>query len=93
MYKRQVYSSIPTVEGKGDYASMSGTSMASRYVAGASVLVKSYMAENWTGSYDAASMTENLMMSTASPVVDPETKRGECASSLGYIAGNTGDRA
>ena len=25
-------------------------------------------------SYDAASMTENLMMSTASPVVDPETK-------------------
>ena len=32
------------------------------------------MAENWTGSYDAASMTENLMMSTASPVVDPETK-------------------
>ena len=69
-----VYSSIPTVEGKGDYASMSGTSMASPYVAGASVLVKSYMAENWTGSYDAASMTENLMMSTASPVVDPETK-------------------
>ncbi len=48
--------------------------MASPYVAGASVLVKSYMAENWTGSYDAASMTENLMMSTASPVVDPETK-------------------
>ncbi len=69
-----VYSSIPTVEGKGDYASMSGTSMASPYVAGASVLVKSYMAENWTGSYDAASMTENLMMSTASPVIDPETK-------------------
>lgn len=69
-----VYSSIPTIEGKGDYASMSGTSMASPYVAGASVLVKSYMAENWTGSYDAASMTENLMMSTASPVVDPETK-------------------
>ena len=69
-----VYSSIPTVEGKGDYASMSGTSMASPYVAGASVLVRSYMAENWTGSYDAASMTENLMMSTASPVVDPETK-------------------
>ena len=69
-----VYSSIPTVEGKGDYASMSGTSMASPYVAGASVLVKSYMAEHWTGSYDAASMTENLMMSTASPVVDPETK-------------------
>ena len=69
-----VYSSIPTVEGKGDYASMSGTSMASPYVAGASVLVKSYMAENWTGSYDAASMTENLMMSTASPVVDPDTK-------------------
>lgn len=67
-------SSIPTIEGKGDYASMSGTSMASPYVAGASVLVKSYMAENWTGSYDAASMTENLMMSTASPVVDPETK-------------------
>ena len=32
------------------------------------------MAENWTGSYDAASMTENLMMSTASPVIDPETK-------------------
>jgi len=25
-------------------------------------------------SYDAASMTENLMMSTASPVIDPETK-------------------
>lgn len=69
-----VYSSIPAIEGKGDYASMSGTSMASPYVAGASVLVKSYMAENWTGSYDAASMTENLMMSTASPVVDPETK-------------------
>ena len=69
-----VYSSIPTIEGKGDYASMSGTSMASPYVAGASVLVKSYMAENWTGSYDAASMTENLMMSTASPVIDPETK-------------------
>ena len=69
-----VYSSIPTVEGKGDYASMSGTSMASPYVAGASVLVKSYMAENWTGSYDAASMTENLMMSTVSPVIDPETK-------------------
>ena len=69
-----VYSSIPTVEDKGDYASMSGTSMASPYVAGASVLVKSYMAENWTGSYDAASMTENLMMSTASPVIDPETK-------------------
>lgn len=67
-------SSIPTIEGKGDYASMSGTSMASPYVAGASVLEKSYMAENWTGSYDAASMTENLMMSTASPVVDPETK-------------------
>ena len=59
-----VYSSIPTVEGKGDYASMSGTSMASPYVAGASVLVKSYMAENWTGSYDAASMTENLMISS-----------------------------
>lgn len=34
-----VYSSIPTIEGKGDYASMSGTSMASPYVAGASVLV------------------------------------------------------
>lgn len=34
-----VYSSIPTIEGKGDYASMSGTSMANPYVAGASVLV------------------------------------------------------
>lgn len=68
-----IYSSIPTAEGKGKYASMSGTSMASPYVAGASVLVKSYISENWSGSFDAASMTENLMMSTATPVIDPAT--------------------
>lgn len=68
-----IYSSIPTAEGKGNYASMSGTSMASPYVAGASVLVKSYLSENWSGSFDAAAMTENLMMSTATPVIDPAT--------------------
>ena len=68
-----IYSAIPTVEGKGNYASMSGTSMASPYVAGSSVLVKSYISENWKGSFDRAAMTENLMMSTATPVIDPAT--------------------
>ncbi len=67
-----VLSSIPELAGKGSYASMSGTSMASPYVAGASVLVKQYVENHWAVT-DVADWAQNLMMSTAQVVVDPET--------------------
>lgn len=70
-----VLSAVPTIGGLGSYASMSGTSMASPYVAGASVLVKEHVQSDFVGSLGdtAAAVTENLIMSTAQIITDPAT--------------------
>lgn len=83
-----VYSSIPTVEGKGDYASMSGTFMASPYVAGASVLVKSYMAENWTSSNaDVASVDGSGLVTAKAPGVTTVTATTANGASVSCVVG------
>ncbi|CAM2744674.1 S8 family serine peptidase [Erysipelothrix tonsillarum] len=68
-----IYSAYPTQSGK-PYDSMSGTSMASPNVAGGSALVKQAVMDRnpSMNKVDAMKLTNNLLMSTAIPVVSPD---------------------
>lgn len=53
----------------GGYGLMSGTSMAAPGAAGMAALVLQYVRENYAGETDSRALAQNLLMSTASPLL------------------------
>ncbi len=64
-----IYASLP---GTDAYGNMSGTSMASPHMAGAAALVRQYIAQeySWMNATQVKDLTNQLLMSTATPLVD-----------------------
>ena len=56
----------------GEYATMSGTSMAAPNIAGMSALVLQYVKENFPAGTDYRTVAQNLLMSTATPLMNEE---------------------
>lgn len=56
----------------GEYATMSGTSMAAPNIAGMSALVLQYVKENFPAGTDYRTVAQNLLMSTAAPLMNEE---------------------
>lgn len=63
-YGGNIYSAAPG----GGYQNLSGTSMASPYIAGASACVRSYLNALSLGSVNYGELTQQLLMSTAIPL-------------------------
>ncbi len=61
-----------TVDG-GEYGTMSGTSMAAPNIAGLSALVKQYIETTVPDAADQRVMVQNLLMSTAAPLIHGES--------------------
>lgn len=68
-----IYSALP--ESMGNYGSMSGTSMASPFMAGAAALVRQYLKDRYPSlsAQRIQEMTIQLLMSTAQPLMNAES--------------------
>lgn len=68
-----IYSALP--ESMGNYGSMSGTSMASPFMAGAAALVRQYLKDRYPSlsAQRIQEMTIQLLMSTARPLMNAES--------------------
>lgn len=65
-----------TVENNA-YRNMSGTSMASPQVAGASLILKQYLDENNIGGNNKSDLIKTILMNTAKPILDPSSENAK----------------
>jgi len=78
---KNIYSTLNKVNGKDDYAYMSGTSMATPVAAGASVLIRPKLKEMVespvlkSANIDLSSLTKIVMQNSATPMIDPSTAK------------------
>ena len=68
-----IYSTIEN----DDYRNMSGTSMASPQVAGASLILKQYLDEKKIGENNKSALIKTMLMNTASQLLDPNSEDGK----------------
>lgn len=68
-----IYSTIENDE----YRNMSGTSMASPQVAGASLILKQYLDENNIGDNNKSELIKTILMNTATQILDPNSENGQ----------------
>lgn len=80
---KNIYSTLNKVNGKDDYAYMSGTSMSTPVAAGASVLIRPKLKEMVKSSalknagIDLTSLTKIVMQNSATPMIDPSTAKNK----------------
>ena len=68
-----IYSTIEN----DDYRNMSGTSMASPQVAGASLILKQYLDEKKIGETNKSDLIKTMLMNTANQLSDPNSENGK----------------